>query len=83
MFIRGHLLYITSFQVDNTKLLRVILQGLYAEYKMGMTKSETLSTSKKLSAIRQNSNQVAKNAEFVDVRVIVAARCLKVPISNS
>ena len=51
--------------VDNTKLLRVILQGLYAEYKKGMTKTETKNTFAKLQQIKQHTLAKQKPAEFI------------------
>ena len=56
------------FQVDNTKLLRVILQTLYAEYNKGMTKTETKNTFTKLQQIKQHTPPKQKAAEFIKVR---------------
>ncbi|KAL5253637.1 hypothetical protein ACHWQZ_G013417 [Mnemiopsis leidyi] len=51
--------------VDNTKLLRVILQGLYAECNMGMTKTETKNTFAKLQQIKQHTPTKQKREEFI------------------
>ena len=62
--------HILQLQVDNTKLLRNILQLLYAEYKKGMTKHETKSIYNKLMSIKQNpatKMKNGKNLEFIDV----------------
>ena len=59
------------WQVDNTKLLRTILQHLYAEYKKGMTKTETKNLFNRLQQIKQappSKTRNGKNVEFIEVR---------------